>query len=435
MDKTITEALDNSWHQQAARSSLDRWLSICESEKWQVSTAELASMVKVFGASWYFTRFIYFYGIRVMDCFTQDEFAPKFDKLLSRLSDNTGEIDDEDSLRQLRIGKNKAMLYVLVNYLEERINQRTMEQALTRIADQVIIHLLDLSGLSADGDNQILVLGMGSLAGHEMNYGSDLDMIFLARSKDKHVEELAGKARRILRLLPLHEPSGYLYDIDMRLRPHGSSGTLITSFERFIEFHQADKDVWQRQMMTRHRCIYGDRQLAGQLETLLTPAVYQHYSEAALAAQIKSMRMRVERELGRPRGKYEIKRGIGGIMDIDFLTHYFQLLHGHRHRCLQTCSTRKALQQIDELQLLQGTQAKTLSHAYDHLKRVECALRVFDMRPISQFINAPEAVVPIARALGHRQASDQCSAAAFLDEYQGIANQVRGIFNQVFSRA
>ncbi len=432
MDAKISWALETSWHKKAAVSSLERWLAICKSEKWNVSTDELASMVKVFGASWYFTRFIYFRGIDVLSCFRQDDFESRLGELLHSLSEANGGISEEERFQQLRIRKNEAMLYVLVAYLRERINQRTMEQALTRIANKVIIRLIDLSGL-ADGDTEVLVLGMGRLAGYEMNYGSDLDLIFLVEGGDEFFEEPLKKIRRLLRIMPLHEPSGYLYDIDMRLRPHGNSGTLITPLNQFLEFHRADREIWERQMMTRHRCVYGDRRLGEQLEMTLTPLLYRQYPDELLAARITEMRGRIEKELGRPKGKYEIKRGIGGIMDIDFLTHYFQLLHGCTHQPLQTCSTRNVLQRIGELKLMDMGDIDDLSDAYDYLKRVECALRVFDMKSASQFYSRPETAAPLARALGHMEKSDQDSTDAFLCEYQGISKKTRDIFNRTFS--
>src|SRR3972149_138053 len=113
----------------------------------------------------------------------------------------------------------------------------------------------------------------------------------------------------------------------MRLRPHGNAGTLISPLNTFIEYHKAGREVWERQMMTRCRAVAGDPHLAESLLEKLIPCVYSR-QDGSLRSEVIRMRKLVQHELGSPAGKYDIKRGEGGIMDIDFISHYLQLRHG-----------------------------------------------------------------------------------------------------------
>jgi glutamate-ammonia-ligase adenylyltransferase len=138
------------------------------------------------------------------------------------------------------------------------------------------------------------------------------------------------------------------------------------------------------------------------------------------------MRMRVEHELGRPRGKFEVKRGRGGLMDIDFISHYLQLRHGPERPELRTCSTRTALARAAEAGILQAEAARLLLDAYDWLKRVEACLRLFDMRSVSAFSDQPEKIAPLARGMGCGD-----DAGHFLEEYRRTTGSVRACFDEL----
>jgi glutamate-ammonia-ligase adenylyltransferase len=156
------------------------------------------------------------------------------------------------------------------------------------------------------------------------------------------------------------------------------------------------------------------------------PHVYGRRPAEELRAEIRSMRRRVEHELGRPQGKVEVKRGRGGLMDIDFISHYLQLRHGTERPELRTCSTRTALGRAAEAGVLPQETARLLLDAYDWLKRVEACLRLFDMRSVSAFSDQPEKIVPLARGMGCGD-----DAGRFLEEYRRATGSVRTCFDQL----
>ena len=427
-------ALEHAWDRNSAGLNLDRWLTVCKKEAWNMPPEILPLLVKVFGSSWYFTRFIFFRGIDILDIFNSPadtDFTSE--SLYSRLAqiDNNGEL--EEKLDQLRCNKNEIMLQVFLCSLDGKWSQEQQESALTMLAEVTLRILLELLfSMKRNNIQNISILAMGRMAGSEMNFGSDLDLIFLYSRKIEHDQScLIRQIQTLLRHIAVPTPFGILYEIDMRLRPHGTSGTLISPVEYFIEYHSGQREVWERQMLTRCRPVIDQSGLAEKAIKTIESLSYNEYDDSCLRTEILQMRKRVEKELGNPKDKYEIKRGSGGIMDIDFITHYLQLKHGHHFTELRTPSTRLALRQLERLKLLSNKQASELLSAYDYLKKIESALRVMDLKSISVFSQAPHKVHVLSRAIGHMNKDMDIAASEFLDVYQTVTRRVRGHFSDI----
>ena len=180
--------------------------------------------------------------------------------------------------------------------------------------------------------------------------------------------------------------------------------------------------------MTRCRPVFDPFGIGAAALDTIRPCIYDKFDPAALSTAIHEMRLRVERELGHPRGKIEIKRGTGGVMDIDFMTHYLQLAHGHARAQLRTPSTREALQVAGALGLLGPEVVQDLQFAYEFLRRVENCLRLFDLKNVSAMTLSDEALDPLCRAFGF---SDD--HAGFLDQFTRITTTVRGCFDELLT--
>lgn len=435
MQGKIENGIARAWNTETARSNLDRWLSVCEKEGWGEMPENIDLLIQVFGASWYFTRFIFFRGCKVACYFDEprpDSYprAELQDRMFGRMAGD----DVEQKMDSLRMQKNEVMLQVLLEWLSGNMDQENMEVALTNLAEAALWCAMRLLIEEHDYTNEdIATLAMGRMAGYEMNFGSDLDLIFIYSGRSpEESSTLVKQIQLLLRHIAVASPAGILYEIDMRLRPHGTSGTLITPANYFIEYHTTDREIWERQMMTRCRPVIDDEDgLAEESLATVREAIYHRYDERYLRDEIIAMRRRVESELGNPKGKYEIKRGRGGIMDIDFLTHYFQLLHGHENQQLRTTSTREALRQCEASGLIKTDQCNELLQAYNFMKRIECSLRVTDLKSISAFSQQPEAIVPLARSMGF--AGDHGSEQ-FLEQYNRIAGSVRNHFETLVGK-
>ena len=432
----IEAALENAWNVDLARTNLERWLELCEKESWGKCPENITLLIKLFGASWAFTRLVFFQGNQIADYF--DNPVPSgysIDDLYDLLVKEISGTKLDEHLDNLRISKNKIMLQILLGYLDDRIDQENLEISLSNLAETTLRCILQILDQDTHHDtwNQIAILAMGRLAGHEMNFGSDLDLIILFPEDSRSESEIIFRqAQLMMRHIAEVSPNGMLYEVDMRLRPHGSSGTLVSSAQYFIDYHNdKERAVWERQMMTRCRDIIDNNNLAKESLQAIHDAIYSEYSDDMLKSEIIEMRSKVQEDLGSPRDKYEIKRGKGGIMDIDFITHYLQLLHGKSHQGLQTASTRQALRKLRESKLLKDNDCQELLDGYDFLKKVEGVIRLFDMKSISAFSKKPEDISPLARAAGFIETDPILASERFLEHYLDVTNKVRQKFTEI----
>ncbi len=429
----VMEALNEAWHADTATNSLQRWTELADKEGWRLKDDSLPLMTRLFGASWYFTRFMFFRGADIIPLFNKENQSIKLvEAAITELRDMPAEDALGRSLENLRVRKNELMLSVLLLQLGDNISQQEAERLLTRIADSVLAVMFRLYELDRLEQTQCIILAMGRFAGDEMNYGSDLDLIFIEKVlTGVGYDQVMNRIRKMLRQIAMMDPSGTLYEIDMRLRPHGSSGTLITPLDSFIEFHESGREIWERQMMTRCRVVVGDPELSSKVQHEILDDIYQNYDKAYLASEIIKVRLLVEQELGGGKGKIELKRGKGGIMDIDFLAHYFQLANGQAQPEFRLTSTRAVIETARSHNQLNDACAKTLLEAYDFYKRSELALRVFDMKSISKVSMTTSAMLPLARATGFVGDDDEQTVNNYLDKLFNYRDQVRSMFEQI----
>jgi len=389
------------WNERAAAASAARWDAVCAQEGWGRTPADRRLLDAVFGASWYCTRFLFYRGGAAAALLDLPD--PELERIALRPPAAGGPMDDpgddpEDGLEALRIARNESLLAVLALDLRGRLPQRELETALTRLAEATLQGLLQLLARDFPVLERLVVLGLGRLAGGEMNYGSDLDLILL--HPDGCTAELLRGVSRLLRDSAAATPAGRLYEIDARLRPHGSAGALVATLAAFRAHHLGPRETWERQLLTRCRLLRDPEGRAAPVLAEVAQAVYRPRPPAALRADILAMRERVERQLGGLAGELDLKHGRGGTMDVDFLAHCLQLRHGGAYAALRSAGTRQALTRAMAAGLLDAGRGRQLLEDYDFLKRVEGRLRAFDMRPGGRVLESSQALDIAARGCG-----------------------------------
>ena len=351
----------------------------------------------IFGASWYCSRYLFYRG--PADRPQLHANSPE------SMSLRTAAPQDIEQLRSMH---SEAMLRVLSWDLRTSPEQQQLEQRLSLLARNSFRHALRLFRQRHPVLKHLVVMAMGRLAVSEMNYGSDLDLIFLSTDQSDDAAELRVAIGNLLRECQQPTPAGLLYRVDTRLRPYGGSGPLVSGLWSFRDYHAGDRETWERQAMTRCSVMYGTEQTSRALWDELGAAIFKPRPAKDLARDIYELRLRIERELGSPAGRVDIKRGRGGIMDLDFVAHYLQLLHGKEHPSLRLAGTRQCLRYAGASGLCQDT--SELLDAYDFLKRVEGRLRVFDMDAVSTLPDSQARLAAIARGTGDLDGADQLKA-------------------------
>lgn len=234
----------------------------------------------------------------------------------------------------------------------------------------------------------LLVLGMGKLGGGELNFSSDIDLIF---TYPEHGQTQGGRreldnavfftrlGQRLIKVLDSITEDGFVYRVDMRLRPLGEGGPLVLSFSSMEDYYQEQGRDWERYAMVKAK-VLGDQQdpYTKELYQMLKPFVYRRYIDFSVLQSLRNMKSMIEREVRRRGLKNNIKLGAGGIREIEFIVQVFQLIRGGRVIGLQTRSLLTALQVIEQESLLDTNEVAQLRNNYLFLRRCENLLQAIN---------------------------------------------------------
>ncbi|SHI22953.1 bifunctional [glutamate--ammonia ligase]-adenylyl-L-tyrosine phosphorylase/[glutamate--ammonia-ligase] adenylyltransferase [Ferrimonas marina] len=300
------------------------------------------------------------------------------------------EEDLEQQMEALRQFKQAQQLRIAAADVTRVLPVMKVSDHLSWLAEAIVEKAVDLAwqqisqrhgvpaGLEQD-QRGFAVIAYGKLGGLELGYGSDLDLVFLHQG-------LAGEtngpkpidnghfyiklAQRILHLFATRTPSGVLYEVDMRLRPSGSSGLLVSPIEGFERYQQEDAWTWEHQALVRARCIYGDDALAGRFGRLRRQVLCRSRDPAELREQVVTMRAKMRDHLDKGNAeRFDMKQGLGGITDIEFITQYLVLAYAREASSLATWSDNvRILESALMADKLEPNQADLLIQTYIDLR-------------------------------------------------------------------
>jgi glutamate-ammonia-ligase adenylyltransferase len=329
------------------------------------------------------------------------------------------------------------------------------EVLLAQIADLQLAPLLKrygipylAEGVRAGQPSRSALIALGKLGGQEMGYQSDLDLILVYEGDGQTGPPASASrfdrfeltdnfhfftelARRIIKVTSFMGPLGRLYQVDMRLRPTGRSGSLVVPLGGFQSYYQdGGAQLWERQALTRARVVYGDPDFGRQVLAEIEKATYHVPWRPELVDEIRDMRERLEAS-GSER---DLKRGFGGIIDVEFLVQLFQLKYGRQLPALRTTNTWEALDALKAAGLLSEGEHATLHGCYDFLRLVESRLRIVHNLSLNQVPNRPEDLEKLARRLGFEPEKATGAADRFLAELDWKLAKTRALFLTLSAR-
>ena len=315
--------------------------------------------------------------------------------------------------------------------------------ALTDLAETILgcavrLELGKLTARWGGADCPFVFLGLGKLGGREMSYSSDLDLmlIYAADGQTRGGTEgttsifhfFSELCQRLINRLGKHGPHGRLYEVDMRLRPEGKSGALAVPLGKLGELAQrGTADVWARQALTRARIVYGDANFGTRVRDELATAVYEPPWQSGIIDEVRAMRNRLEAS----RSERDLKRGIGGIVDVEFLVQVFQLKYGATHPALRTANVREAIQTLASEALIIAETAQELLGIYDYLRRVESRLRIVDLLVKDELPKDPAQIEQLARQLRYESSQDRPAPQRFLQDLERQTTRLRALFDEL----
>jgi glutamate-ammonia-ligase adenylyltransferase len=372
------------------------------------------------------------------------------EEMLEELRRAIAEQDDvEGKLNALRRYKAEEFIRIGLHDLGGTLDLMQVLTQLSGLADACLEAALEMTlaeltqKYGAVSHGQFAIVGGGKLGGRELDYNSDLDLIFVydagaeaATSGGLPAHEYYVRVgQKLLTYLSAPTEEGIAYKIDMQLRPSGKSGPLVSSLDAFREYHKSSSQLWERQALIKTRCVAGDRPLGSEVERITQAFAYGRGLERHEVGEIHHLRMRMERELaGESETRFNLKKGRGGLVDIEFVTQMLQLTHGWRFAGLRRRETLEALRALHDVKILKGEEYRVLADGYLFLRRLDHRLRLERDQSIDAFEAEPGRGDSIAQALGYRGGirRNVNSGAKLLREYQMRRERVRACYERYF---
>ncbi|MDH4018076.1 MAG: bifunctional [glutamate--ammonia ligase]-adenylyl-L-tyrosine phosphorylase/[glutamate--ammonia-ligase] adenylyltransferase [Xanthomonadales bacterium] len=264
-----------------------------------------------------------------------------------------------------------------------------------------------------DLPQKLVIIGLGKLGGCELNLSSDVDIIFCypeqgicdGRRGLANEQFFTRLARSIIRSLSEITADGFCFRVDTRLRPFGDSGPLVSSFAALEQYYQREGRDWERYALIKARAVAGDIDSGQQLLGILKPFVYRRYIDFGAIEALREMHANVREDALRKDRLDDVKRGPGGIREIEFLVQTFQLLRGGREPALQTPSIFKAASSLRKLQMLSNEAVTEILESYRFLRKTEnCIQALHDQQ--THRVPAGDDGLRVARAMGFEDMPD-----------------------------
>jgi glutamate-ammonia-ligase adenylyltransferase len=288
--------------------------------------------------------------------------------------------------------------------------------------------------LDAEGQpQQLFVIGLGKLGGWELNLSSDIDIIFCfphaghcdGRNSLSNDQFFTRQARAVIASLGEITEDGFCFRVDTRLRPFGDSGPLTSSISAMEQYYQREGRDWERYALVKARPIAGDLEAGAMLIESLRPFVYRRYIDYGSVEALQEMHASVQEDAQRKDRLDDIKRGPGGIREIEFLVQCFQILRGGRETALQTPSLDRALSEIEALGLLDATATAEVRRDYGYLRLLENRIQALRDQQTHRLPRDADRD-RVATAMGEPSAADLMQSLEATR--QSIGERFRGIF-------
>ena len=256
---------------------------------------------------------------------------------------------------------------------------------------------------------QMVILGMGKLGAVELNLSSDIDLIFaypeggetqgVKRPLDNQ-EFFIRLGQRLIKALDPVTVDGFVFRVDMRLRPYGSSGALVLSFNALEQYYQDQGRDWERYAMIKARVVGGDQEKGSELLDMLRPFVYRRYLDFSAIEALRTMKQLIQQEVRRKGMAENIKLGSGGIREVEFIAQAFQLIHGGRDLSLQQRPLLKVLKTLEGQGYLPAAVIDELREGYQFLRYTEHAIQAIADRQTQMLPDDPQDKARIAFMMG-----------------------------------
>ncbi|NVJ65156.1 MAG: bifunctional [glutamate--ammonia ligase]-adenylyl-L-tyrosine phosphorylase/[glutamate--ammonia-ligase] adenylyltransferase [Gammaproteobacteria bacterium] len=355
----------------------------------------------------------------------------------------------------LRLKRHFYGLVIVAHEIAQKIDIRQVTYLQSLLANQLIMsayrwakqHFEVQYGIPMGNDNQpqeLVIMGMGKLGGMELNFSSDIDLIFsypqdgetdsmpTQSSKTRVIENqkyFTRLAQKLVALLHETTADGFVYRVDMRLRPYGESGALVQSFDAMADYYLEQGREWERFAMIKANYLSLDKSAKSQLENIIKPFSFRRYIDFSVLEAIRQLKQKISIDMRSRNLESDIKLGPGGIRELEFIVQSLQLISGGRFPELQQRNWWLSLDALIEKNLLEPSQAAELEKAYEFLRRLENQLQLYKNEQTQQLPQDTDTQAITAMAMGYNSWSE---LEQTLTEHR---SWVEGFFRNLFQEA
>ena len=384
--------------------------------------------------------------------------APKTRQLMyNELAEVFMELSNLDQkLGEMRRYKRQESFRIGLRDLLELADLETTTLELSNLAEASLQHCYELgcdeimkprfgTAMNEEGTGpcQFAIIGMGKLGGYELNFSSDIDLIFVYSDEGKtntgtdNHEYYSRLCEFIIKAMSEITAEGYVFRVDVRLRPESSAGVIIRSMESYESYYEGWGELWERQALIKARSVAGDMAFGDTFIRMIQPFVYQRYLDGVTLSEIKAdirgTKGRIEEQLVRENLDLDkhVKLGPGAIRDIEFTAQCLQMIHGGKKKSLCSQNTLETLAALQVNALLSEADADTLANAYRFLRTIEHRIQIEGDQQRYSIPDKESEELQLARRAGYRDTVEKNALTAFREDYHNHVTQVRQIFEKI----
>ena len=368
-------------------------------------------------------------------------------QIYAALSKRLADVEDEVTLhQQLRLLRRREMVRIAWRDIAGWANLNETMRDLSNLADACVDLALGIlytwqcrewgTPCNPQGvPQQLVILGMGKLGAYELNYSSDIDLIY---TFPEHGETRDGPrsvsneqfftrlGQRLTQAINNHTVDGFVFRVDLRLRPFGDSGPPVMSFDGMENYYTTHGREWERYAMIKARVIAGDKAAGAELMDMLRPFIYRRYLDYGAYENLRDMKEMIAREVKRKGMEDNVKLGPGGIREVEFIGQAFQLIRGGQDKALQERRILRVLGVLQERGTLPAYVVEELIHCYIFLRDVEHRLQQWRDEQTQMLPTDPEGRLRLAYSMGF------ADWETFRNKLRKVMAKVHDHFMQVF---
>lgn len=339
---------------------------------------------------------------------------PDFVKLAGNsLALDCGKLELISDLDKLRLFKYEELFKITWLDLLGKFSYKVILDRLSILADNLVMKVMEIVSTGKDYPTYrglpipFCIFAMGKLGANELNYSSDIDLIFVCKDTDEFEGDyqayqagVIDHIRKFNKIMQDATEDGFFYRVDLKLRPWGRSGPLVLSVDETEHYYEASTEAWERFAWLRARILGGDKKLGEDLLQRLQPFIYLR----SLSSDDLHRFIRIKNDMSKnreKRGNWNVKLGAGGIRDVEFFIQMLQIVNAHSHAGLKTQNTLALLNKLVKLGFLSTEEGRNINDSYLFLRRLENRLQMLDEQQTHQLPDDPVQRKKIASSLGY----------------------------------